>query len=103
MAREKQRSAGTWAKKFLKFLLAISTYKVEYGIHTNEVDINQRLHMKAFFLEILFVAEAVLFWSLALPAAAIFALFVLFRERLSALFPRESVPPPGATLSSASV
>ena len=58
--------------------------------------------MKSLLLEILLVAQAILFWTLALPAAAIFAGIAIFWNKLSSLFPRESFSPPGARLSRAS-
>ena len=58
--------------------------------------------MKSLLLEILLVAQAILFWTLTLPAAAVFALVVFLWNKLSTQFPGESLPPAGARLSRAS-
>jgi hypothetical protein len=58
--------------------------------------------MKSLLLEILLVTQAILFWALALPAAAVFFVFATLWRKISTLFPRESFPPAGAGLYRAS-
>jgi len=58
--------------------------------------------MKSLLLEVFRVAQSISFWILALPVAAIFALFVMLWDKLSRLIPGESFPPAGASLTRAS-
>jgi len=58
--------------------------------------------MKLVLLEIVLVMEAIIFWALALPAAAIFFVFALLWKKASAIAPSEPFDPATPRLSRAS-
>ena len=58
--------------------------------------------MKSDLFEIFLVAQAILFWSLAFPAAAVFFVFAVLWKKTSAAFLGESFPRAGTKLCRAS-
>jgi len=58
--------------------------------------------MKSVLIEILFVGQAILFWSLVLPAAAVFLAFATLWKKISTPSLGEPFTPTGARLSGAS-